>query len=142
MHIECKDKTNSIVAHCNCSPGNPDLKHRHVFKYWDLLDPPAPIHQKELQTSSGFLDIYAIRRLLILAHPHYPAFSTRTTRSSMAADNGSEYSSTSSFEIQVRTTKPEDFVITAGSLKMKVRREGQDCGELLVQVCLLWKTCT
>jgi hypothetical protein len=53
----------------------------------------------------------------------------------MVADDGSDPSSSSSFEIQVRTTTPEENVIITSSLKTKIRRESEDASELLFQVC-------
>lgn len=40
LHVECADKTHSIVTHCDCDPNNPKLSHRHVYKFSDLLEPP------------------------------------------------------------------------------------------------------
>lgn len=41
MHIECRDKTNYIVEHCDCDPDDPnDRRHRHIYHYEDLIDPP------------------------------------------------------------------------------------------------------
>jgi hypothetical protein len=136
MHIECPDKTHSVVTHCDCNPRYPDLQHRHIFEYSDLLDPPIQIRPQEYQPSSGFLDIDSIRRLLILARPHYPSVWARRTRSSPTVEDGSDASSVSSFEIQIRTTTPEETIVACSLLK--IRRESQDARELLIQVCSLW----
>jgi hypothetical protein len=137
MHIECSDKTHSVVTHCDCNPRNPDLRHRHIFEYCDLLDPPIQIRPQEFQPSFRFLDIDSIRGLLILAHPHYPSVWTKRTGSSSIVDDGSEGSSMSSFEIQVRTTTQDENVIASSLLKGTIRTESLDGRQLLVQVNFL-----
>lgn len=134
LHVECADKTHYIVEHCNCSPSNPDMAHRHIFEYCDLLEPPTTGRVK--QADIGHFDVDVLRRLLIISHPHYSTLSrTATHRSSIVAtsvNEDSNGSSEDSFEIQIRTTTPDVDLLS--NTFFKNRRESQDARDMLSQV--------
>jgi len=133
LHIECADKTNHIVEHCDCNPAKPNIEHRHIFDYCDLLSPPPERNDAQLEHFD--MDMEILRRLLIISHPHYPRLSkTNTNRSSMVdtpTNGDSNDSSESSFEIQIRTTTPE-----ADFLSNTAKKTSEDAGDLLSQVSL------
>ncbi|PVG01221.1 hypothetical protein CPB86DRAFT_690104, partial [Serendipita vermifera] len=40
MHVECEDKTNKFVEHCDCTESEMDIHHRHIYNYDDFVSPP------------------------------------------------------------------------------------------------------
>jgi hypothetical protein len=71
MHVECADKTDYIVEHCDCDPKHPDdAFHRHVYEYEDLLDPPpvealGDFDPTQTRPRPPVLDAVALHNLLM-----------------------------------------------------------------------------
>ncbi|KIM19564.1 hypothetical protein M408DRAFT_31111 [Serendipita vermifera MAFF 305830] len=101
----------SIVEHCDCDPTRPNIFHRHVFEYSDLLDPPPEIHTPDLQTIREQFETELLHDALNVPHQQHSSLHRRRAETldatDMSGDNDFSEDSDSSFEIQVRTTTPE-----------------------------------